>query len=201
MNSREPKIILERFYSRNVLGYTMVVIIIGFFYFITEMPRYSVAISWVFGFLLAFLLSTFFYLTPERTNIILTVDEIRFREGVWFNRKPMAITWDNICEVNYKKIKLGKCNGVEQECFELHLKKKGTHKEDKPHQIEYSSGPKAKLGRRVKYSSKNINANDAVQLIRSLIDAKSNEARTNIVIKNMGVPDKSKRLHWMQNEP
>lgn len=98
----------------------------------------------------------------------------------------MAITWDNICEINYKKIKSGKYNGVEQECFELHLKEKGSHKEDKPHRIEYSSGPKAKLGRRVKYSSKNINANNAAQLIRDLMNASSNKKRTKIVSKNIG---------------
>ena len=98
----------------------------------------------------------------------------------------MAITWDNICKINYKKIKSGKYNGVEQECFELHLKEKGSHKEDKPHRIEYSSGPKAKLGRRVKYSSKNINANNAAQLIRDLMNASSNKKRTKIVSKNMG---------------
>ena len=153
---------------------------------IVTMPDLIVPLLSFYGFLLVFLLSTFFYLTPERTNIILTVDEIRFREGVWFNRKPMAITWDNICEINYKKIKSGKYNGVEQECFELHLKEKDSHKEDKPHRIEYSSGPKAKLGRRVKYSSKNINANNAAQLIRDLMNASSNKKRTKIVSKKIG---------------
>ena len=108
-----------------------------------------------------------------------------FREGVWFNRKPMAISWDDIREIDFKIITSGKYNGVEQECFELHLKEKGTHEEDKPHRIEYSSGLKAKLGRRVKYSSKNFKAKNTVQLIRCLMDANSNEVRTNIVTKNM----------------
>lgn len=186
MDPREPKIILERFYSRNVLLKAIKLVVVGCIGSIVAMPDLIVPLLSFYGFLLVFLLSTFFYLTPERTNIILTVDEIRFREGLWFNRKPMAITWDNICEINYKKIKSGKYNGVEQECFELHLKEKGTHKEDKPHRIEYSSGPKAKLGRRVKYSSKNINANNAAQLIRDLMNASSNKKRTKIVSKNMG---------------
>lgn len=186
MDPREPKIILERFYSRNVLLKAIKLVVVGCIGFIVAMPDLIVPLLSFYGFLLVFLLSTFFYLTPERTNIILTVDEIRFREGVWFNRKPMAITWDNICEINYKKIKSGKYNGVEQECFELHLKEKGSHKEDKPHRIEYSSGPKAKLGRRVKYSSKNINANNAAQLIRDLMNASSNKKRTKIVSKNIG---------------
>lgn len=186
MDPREPKIILERFYSRNVLLKAIKLVVVGCIGSIVVMPDLIVPLLSFYGFLLVFLLSTFFYLTPERTNIILTVDEIRFREGVWFNRKPMAITWDNICEINYKKIKSGKYNGVEQECFELHLKEKGSHKEDKPHRIEYSSGPKAKLGRRVKYSSKNINANNAAQLIRDLMNASSNKKRTKIVSKNMG---------------
>ena len=186
MDPREPKIILERFYSRNVLLKAITLVVVGCIGSIVTMPDLIVPLLSFYGFLLVFLLSTFFYLTPERTNIILTVDEIRFREGVWFNRKPMAITWDNICEINYKKIKSGKYNGVEQECFELHLKEKGSHKEDKPHRIEYSSGPKAKLGRRVKYSSKNINANNAAQLIRDLMNASSNKKRTKIVSKNMG---------------
>ena len=186
MDPREPKIILERFYSRNVLLKAIKLVVVGCIGSIVAMPDLIVPLLSFYGFLLVFLLSTFFYLTPERTNIILTVDEIRFREGVWFNRKPMAITWDNICEINYKKIKSGKYNGVEQECFELHLKEKGSHKEDKPHRIEYSSGPKAKLGRRVKYSSKNINANNAAQLIRDLMNASSNKKRTNIISKNMG---------------
>lgn len=186
MDPREPKIILERFYSRNVLLKATTLVVVGCIGSIVAMPDLIVPLLSFYGFLLVFLLSTFFYLTPERTNIILTVDEIRFREGVWFNRKPMAITWDNICEINYKKIKSGKYNGVEQECFELHLKEKGSHKEDKPHRIEYSSGPKAKLGRRVKYSSKNINANNAAQLIRDLMNASSNKKRTKIVSKNMG---------------
>jgi len=186
MDPREPKIILERFYSRNVLLKAITLVVVGCIGSIVVMPDLIVPLLSFYGFLLVFLLSTFFYLTPERTNIILTVDEIRFREGVWFNRKPMAITWDNICEINYKKIKSGKYNGVEQECFELHLKEKGSHKEDKPHRIEYSSGPKAKLGRRVKYSSKNINANNAAQLIRDLMNASSNKKRTKIVSKNMG---------------
>lgn len=186
MDPREPKIILERFYSRNVLLKAIKLVVVGCIGSIVAMPDLIVPLLSFYGFLLVFLLSTFFYLTPERTNIILTVDEIRFREGVWFNRKPMAITWDNICEINYKKIKSGKYNGVEQECFELHLKEKGSHKEDKPHRIEYSSGPKAKLGRRVKYSSKNINANNAAQLIRDLMNASSNKKRTKIVSKNMG---------------
>ena len=185
MDPREPKIILERFYSRNVLLKAIKLVVVGCIGSIVAMPDLIVPLLSFYGFLLVFLLSTFFYLTPERTNIILTVDEIRFREGVWFNRKPMAITWDNICEINYKKIKSGKYNGVEQECFELHLKEKGSHKEDKPHRIEYSSGPKAKLGRRVKYSSKNINANNAAQLIRDLMNASSNKKRTKIVSKNM----------------
>lgn len=186
MDPREPKIILERFYSRNVLLKAIKMVVVGCIGSIVAMPDLIVPLLSFYGFLLVFLLSTFFYLTPERTNIILTVDEIRFREGVWFNRKPMAITWDNICEINYKKIKSGKYNGVEQECFELHLKEKDSHKEDKPHRIEYSSGPKAKLGRRVKYSSKNINANNAAQLIRDLMNASSNKKRTKIVSKNMG---------------
>ena len=186
MDPREPKIILERFYSRNVLLKAITLVVVGCIGSIVAMPDLIVPLLSFYGFLLVFLLSTFFYLTPERTNIILTVDEIRFREGVWFNRKPMAITWDNIREINYKKIKSGKYNGVEQECFELHLKEKGTHKEDKPHRIEYSSGPKAKLGRRVKYSPKNINANNAVQLIRDLMNASSNKKRTKIVSKNIG---------------
>lgn len=186
MDPREPKIILERFYSRNVLLKAIKLVVVGCIGSIVAMPDLIVPLLSFYGFLLVFLLSTFFYLTPERTNIILTVDEIRFREGVWFNRKPMAITWDNICEINYKKIKSGKYNGVEQECFELHLKEKGSHKEDKPHRIEYSSGPKAKLGRRVKYSSKNINANNAAQLIRDLMNASSNKKRTKIVSKNIG---------------
>ena len=186
MDPREPKIILERFYSRNVLLKAIKLVVVGCIGSIVAMPDLIVPLLFFYGFLLVFLLSTFFYLTPERTNIILTVDEIRFREGVWFNRKPMAITWDNICEINYKKIKSGKYNGVEQECFELHLKEKGSHKEDKPHRIEYSSGPKAKLGRRVKYSSKNINANNAAQLIRDLMNASSNKKRTKIVSKNIG---------------
>ena len=186
MDPREPKIILERFYSRNVLLKATTLVVVGCIGSIVAMPDLIVPLLSFYGFLLVFLLSTFFYLTPERTNIILTVDEIRFREGVWFNRKPMAITWDNICEINSKKIKSGKYNGVEQECFELHLKEKGSHKEDKPHRIEYSSGPKAKLGRRVKYSSKNINANNAAQLIRDLMNASSNKKRTKIVSKNMG---------------
>ena len=186
MDPREPKIILERFYSRNVLLKAIKLVVVGCIGSIVAMPDLIVLLLSFYGFLLVFLLSTFFYLTPERTNIILTVDEIRFREGVWFNRKPMAITWDNICEINYKKIKSGKYNGVEQECFELHLKEKDSHKEDKPHRIEYSSGPKAKLGRRVKYSSKNINANNAAQLIRDLMNASSNKKRTKIVSKNMG---------------
>ena len=186
MDPREPKIILERFYSRNVLLKAIKLLVVGCIGSIVAMPDLIVPLLSFYGFLLVFLLSTFFYLTPERTNIILTVDEIRFREGVWFNRKPMAITWDNICEINYKKIKSGKYNGVEQECFELHLKEKDSHKEDKPHRIEYSSGPKAKLGRRVKYSSKNINANNAAQLIRDLMNASSNKKRTKIVSKNMG---------------
>lgn len=186
MDPREPKIILERFYSRNVLLKVIKLVVVGCIGSIVAMPDLIVPLLSFYGFLLVFLLSTFFYLTPERTNIILTVDEIRFREGVWFNRKPMAITWDNICEINYKKIKSGKYNGVEQECFELHLKEKDSHKEDKPHRIEYSSGPKAKLGRRVKYSSKNINANNAAQLIRDLMNASSNKKRTKIVSKNMG---------------
>lgn len=186
MDPREPKIILERFYSRNVLLKAIKLVVVGCIGSIVAMPDLIVPLLSFYGFLLVFLLSTFFYLTPERTNIILTVDEIRFREGVWFNRKPMAITWDNICEINYKKIKSGKYNGVEQECFELHLKEKDSHKEDKPHRIEYSSGPKAKLGRRVKYSSKNINANNAAQLIRDLMNASSNKKRTKIVSKNMG---------------
>ena len=186
MDPREPKIILERFYSRNVLLKAITLVVVGCIGSIVVMPDLIVPLLSFYGFLLVFLLSTFFYLTPEKTNIILTVDEIRFREGVWFNRKPMAITWDNICEINYKKIKSGKYNGVEQECFELHLKEKGSHKEDKPHRIEYSSGPKAKLGRRVKYSSKNINANNAAQLIRDLMNASSNKKRTKIVSKNIG---------------
>ena len=186
MDPREPKIILERFYSRNVLLKAIKLVVVGCLGSIVAMPDLIVPLLSFYGFLLVFLLSTFFYLTPYRTNIILTVDEIRFREGVWFNRKPMAITWDNICEINYKKIKSGKYNGVEQECFELHLKEKDSHKEDKPHRIEYSSGPKAKLGRRVKYSSKNINANNAAQLIRDLMNASSNKKRTKIVSKNMG---------------
>ena len=186
MDPREPKIILERFYSRNVLLKVIKLVVVGCIGSIVAMPDLIVPLLSFYGFLLVFLLSTFFYLTPERTNIILTVDEIRFRQGVWFNRKPMAITWDNICEINYKKIKSGKYNGVEQECFELHLKEKDSHKEDKPHRIEYSSGPKAKLGRRVKYSSKNINANNAAQLIRDLMNASSNKKRTKIVSKNMG---------------
>lgn len=189
MGSSEPKIILERLYSRNVLGYAMVLIIIGFFYFIAELPRYFVPILGVFGFLFVFVLVTFFYLTPERTNIILTVDEIRFRGGVWFSRKPMAIPWDDINEVNFKNKKSGKYNGVEQECFELHLNEEGAHEEDEPHRIEYSSGPKAKLGRRVKYSTKNFKAENAAQLIQDLIDAGSKGARTEIVTKNMGVPE------------
>ena len=186
MDPREPKIILEIFYSRNVLLKAIKLVVVGCIGSIVAMPDLIVPLLSFYGFLLVFLLSTFFYLTPERTNIILTVDEIRFREGFWFNRKPMAITWDNICEINYKKIKSGKYNGVEQECFELHLKEKGSHKEDKPHRIEYSSGPKAKLGRRVKYSSKNINANNAAQLIRDLMNASSNKKRTKIVSKNIG---------------
>lgn len=185
MNSQEPKIILERLYSRNVLGKAMGLVVVGCIGSIAAMPDLIVPVLSFYGFLLIFLLSTFFYLTPERTNIILSVDEIRFREGVWFNRKPMAISWDDIREIDFKKITSGKYNGVEQECFELHLKEKGTHEEDKPHRIEYSSGLKAKLGRRVKYSSKNFKAKNTVQLIRCLMDANSNEVRTNIVTKNM----------------
>ena len=182
MNSQEPKIILERLYSRNVLGKAMGLVVVGCIGSIAAMPDLIVPVLSFYGFLLIFLLSTFFYLTPERTNIILSVDEIRFREGVWFNRKPMAISWDDIREIDFKKIKSGKYNGVEQECFELHLKEKGTHEEDKPHRIEYSSGLKAKLGRRVKYSSKNFKAKNTVQLIRRLMDANSNEVRTKLLV-------------------
>ena len=182
MNSQEPKIILERLYSRNVLGKAMRLVVVGCIVSIAAWPDLIVPVLSFYGFLLIFLLSTFFYLTPERTNIILSVDEIRFREGVWFNRKPMAISWDDIREIDFKKIKSGKYNGVEQECFELHLKEKGTHEEDKPHRIEYSSGLKAKLGRRVKYSSKNFKAKNTVQLIRRLMDANSNEVRTKLLV-------------------
>ena len=182
MNSQEPKIILERLYSRNVLGKAMGLVVVGCIGSIAAMPDLIVPVLSFYGFLLIFLLSTFFYLTPERTNIILSVDEIRFREGVWFNRKPMAISWDDIREIDFKKITSGKYNGVEQECFELHLKEKGTHEEDKPHRIEYSSGLKAKLGRRVKYSSKNFKAKNTVQLIRRLMDANSNEVRTKLLV-------------------
>ena len=182
MNSQEPKIILERLYSRNVLGKAMSLVVVGCIGSIAAWPDLIVPALSFYGFLLIFLLSTFFYLTPERTNIILSVDEIRFREGVWFNRKPMAISWDDIREIDFKKIKSGKYNGVEQECFELHLKEKGTHEEDKPHRIEYSSGLKAKLGRRVKYSSKNFKAKNTVQLIRRLMDANSNEVRTKLLV-------------------
>ena len=182
MNSQEPKIILERLYSRNVLGKAMGLVVVGCIGSIAVIPDFIVPVLSFYGFLLIFLLSTFFYLTPERTNIILSVDEIRFREGVWFNRKPMAISWDDIREIDFKKITSGKYNGVEQECFELHLKEKGTHEEDKPHRIEYSSGLKAKLGRRVKYSSKNFKAKNTVQLIRRLMDANSNEVRTKLLV-------------------
>ena len=182
MSSQESKIILERLYSRNVLGKAMGLVVVGCIGSIAVIPDFIVPVLSFYGFLLIFLLSTFFYLTPERTNIILSVNEIRFREGVWFNRKPMVISWDDINEVNFKNKKLGiEHDGVEQECFELHLKEKGTPKEDKPHRIEFSSGPKAKLGRRVKHSSKNLKAENAVQLIRRLMDANSNEVRTKLL--------------------
>jgi len=195
MNSQEPEIILETLYSRNVLGKAMGLVVVGCIGSIAVIPDFIVPVLSFYGFLLIFLLSTFFYLTPERTNIILSVDEIRFREGVWFNRKPMAISWDDIREINFKKITSGKYNGVEQECFELHLKKKGTHEEDEPHRIEYSSGLRAKLGRRVKYSSKNFKAKNTVQLIRRLMDANSTKVRTEIVTNKIWEFKKSENDH------
>ena len=79
MDPREPKIILERFYSRNVLLKATTLVVVGCIGSIVAMPDLIVPLLSFYGFLLVFLLSTFFYLTPYRTNIILTVDEIRFR--------------------------------------------------------------------------------------------------------------------------
>ena len=93
MDPREPKIILERFYSRNVLLKAITLVVVGCIGSIVTMSDLIVPLLSFYGFLLLFLLSTFFYLTPERTNIILTVDEIQV----------FALPWDNICEINYRQ--------------------------------------------------------------------------------------------------
>ncbi|MDB4721888.1 hypothetical protein OAF65_09235 [Verrucomicrobiales bacterium] len=185
MNSSEPKIILERRYGRNALGCGMVLIIIGFFVCIAIEPSSFEPILGFFGFLFVLVLFSFFSLSADKINIILTVNRMRFREGVWFKRKQMEIPWADIVEVNFIKKTSRSSEGVESESFELHLKEKGFDEVDKPHRIEYCSG----FGRQVKYSLKTVHAAGAVQLIQDLIDADSKEARTEIVTKNMGVPE------------
>ena len=185
MTASEPKIILERRHGRNALGCGMVLIIIGFFVCIAIEPQSFGAILGFFGVLFVLVLFSLFSLSSDKINIILSVNGMRFREGVWFKRTQMEIPWADLLEVNFIKKTSRSSEGVESKSFELHLKEKGSVGADKIHRIEYCSG----FGRQVKYSAKTVHAENAVQLIQGLIDADSKEARTEIVTKYMGVQE------------
>jgi len=182
MNSSEPKIILERRHGRNALGCGMVLIIIGFFVCIAIEPSSFGPILGFFGVLFVLVLFSFFSLSSDKINIILTVNGMRFREGVWFKRKQMEIPWTDIVEVNFIKKTSRSSEGVKSESFELHLKEKGSDEVDKLHRIEYCSG----FGRQVLNSTATFTAERAVELIEKLRDAGSEKARIKILKDNMG---------------
>ena len=103
MNSSEPEIILERRYGRNALGCGMVLIIIVFFVCMAIDPSIFFELLIFFGILFVLALLSFLSISSGKNNIILTVNGLSFREGVWFKRRQMEISWSDIGEIKFVK--------------------------------------------------------------------------------------------------
>ena len=180
MNSSEPEIILERRYGRNALGCGMVLIIIVFFVCMAIDPSIFFELLIFFGILFVLALLSFLSISSGKNNIILTVNGLSFREGVWFKRRQMEISWSDIGEVKFLKKISRSDSGVESEYFQLHLKEKNANERVKLHRIEYCGG----FGRQVINSATTFTAERAVELIEKLRDAGSEKGRIQILRDN-----------------
>lgn len=180
MSSCEPKIILERRHGRNALGCGMVLIGIGFFVCLAIDSSILFELLIFFGILFVIALLSFLSISSGKNNIILTVNRLSFREGVWFKRRQMGISWSDIGEVKFvKKISTGD-SGVKSEYFQLHLKEKSPNEAVKLHRIEYCGG----FGRQVLNSTTTFTAERVVTLIEKMRDAPSEKARIQILKDN-----------------
>jgi len=180
MNPSEPEITLERRYGRNALGCGMVLIIIVFFVCMAIDPSIFFELLIFFGILFVLALLSFLSISSGKNNIILTVNGLSFREGVWFKRRQMEISWSDIGEVKFLKKTSRSDSGVESEYFQLHLKEKNPNEEVKLHRIEYCGG----FGRQVINSATTFTAERAVELIEKLRDAGSEKGRIQILRDN-----------------
>ena len=180
MNSSETEIILERRYGRNALGCVMVLMIIVFFVCMAIDSSILFELLIFFGILFVLALLSFLSLSSGKNNIILTVNGLRFREGVWFKRRQMKIPWSDIVEMKFVKKISRSDSGVQSEYFQLHLQEKGHDEIVKLHRIEYCSG----FGRQVINSTTTFTAERAVELIKKLRDAGSEKARIQILKDN-----------------
>lgn len=180
MNSSEPEIILERRYGRNALGCGMVLIIIVFFVCMAIDSSIFFELLIFFGILFVLALLSFLSLSSGKNNIILTVNGLSFREGVWFKRRQMEIPWSDIVEMKFVKKISRSDSGVQSEYFQLHLQEKSHDEIVKLHRIEYCSG----FGRQVLNSITTFTAERAVELIKKLRDAGSEKARIQILKDN-----------------
>ena len=115
-----------------------------------------------------------------------------FREGVWFKRRQMGISWSDIGEVEFVKKISTSDSGVKSEYFHLHLKEKRPDEVVKLHRIEYCGG----FGRQVLNSTTTFTAERAVTLIEKLRDASSEKARIQILKDN----NKGETLKRLEND-
>ena len=180
MNSSEPEIILERRYGRNVLGCGMVLIIIVFFVCAAIDSSILFELLIFFGILFVIALLSFLSISSGKNNITLKVNGLSFREGVWFKRRQMEISWSNIGEVKFVKKMSTSDSGVKSEYFQLHLKEKSPNEVFKLHRIEYCGG----FGRQVPNSTTTFTAERVVTLIEKMRDAPSEKARIEILKDN-----------------
>ena len=165
MNSSEPEIILK--YGRNVLGCGMVLIIIVFFVCAAIDSSILFELLIFFGILFVIALLSFLSISSGNNNIILKVNGLSFREGVWFKRRQMEISWSNIGEVKF--VKKMSTSDSESEYFQLHPKEKSPNEVFKLHRIEYCG----EFGRRVPNSTTTFTAERVVTLIEKMRDAPS----------------------------
>lgn len=192
MNSSEPEIILERRHGRNALGCGMVLIIIVFFVCAAIDSSILFELLIFFGILFVIALLSFLSISSGKNNIILTVNGMSFREGVWFKRRQMGISWSDIGEVEFVKKISTSDSGVKSEYFHLHLKEKRPDEVVKLHRIEYCGG----FGRQVLNSTTTFTAERAVTLIEKLRDASSEKARIQILKDN----NKGETLKRLEND-
>ena len=180
MNSSETEIILERRYGRNALGCVMVLMIIVFFVCMAIDSSILFELLIFFGILFVLALLSFLSISSGKNNIILTVNGLSFREGVWFKKRQMEISWSDIGEIKFVKKISRSDSGVESEYFQLHLKEKIPNEGVKLHRVEYCGG----FGRQVLNSTTTFTAERAVELIEKLCDAGSEKARIQILKDN-----------------